>query len=425
MNWIERLLGRQRWQSNSLDFNSIPGWLKDREESLEKELAGPISRGLPGVEKALWELEESCRVLEEAEPEGRMLGRMVKTGLDNRDSTVKQIKILLSRIKIPQNPTPMETLDFCRSASQSLEVCLENSLRSYHYTKMILPEESKQVISELKNLSATLENLANPLKEKEKAFSALKKAASTAREIEDLDRQIAMIQRKQVELEKKMENQPEKTDTKIKELLESSQWKKYQANKEKLTVLENELKEIEKQSWNLISPLSKALDRLEKQLQSGRYHLKDKNTLQLLQTKPIDAEDINPFLEELQKLVEDDRLNLTPNKKAKTLEQIKELKTKKPLKKLKEKYNTLQLKISHLKTEIENSPLPKQKKELEREIQNLKEEKNRLKTELQNLTKKQKQLEKEKEKKKKQLEDHLQTIQGSRVTVEYDNKIFT
>lgn len=372
MKWIEKLIGKKEESLPEIKFEELEAWL----DSKSRELSGP---GQPEalfskINDALRRVEKSATLLEEAIPEGRYHLKMVKIATSNRDNMVKQVRTLVENIRTQERSDARAMTEFHQNAMQSLNVCRENMLRSYQYTKLVFLEESKQVLSDVNSLGRLFNELIEPVEKQKQRFDALENAEKAIQvmkksyfDIETEKRAIKENDEKAARLKKEIDETSQNN-----ELIRScEQWKQYQNYMDELARLENTAAQVESEITALISPLGKALNRLRQLSDSGRYTLAPdmKEGLRLCVSDPrsVDPE----FFAEFEKIVKSDTLSLAQDKRNKILEQLRIIESS--FQPARTGYRSLVQDIEKKKSEISNISIAKEQENLCNRIEVLKD----------------------------------------------------
>ncbi len=324
MKWIDRLFGQKEETSTQIKFEELPDWLDVKSKKISAELGKNASSIYSQMQEALEDIKESTASLEGAQPHGRFHLKMVKTATSNRDNMVRQLKMLLENITIPQASDVKTIMVFHENAMQTLTVCLENMMKSYQYTKLLFAEESKNVIAEVNALGRLLAQLIEPIANQKNVLNSIENARGLINNIKnmtsDLDSKEKEIKEKQEKIALLKNELEEKKKARV-NLKENEPWKQYMNLKNELATFEENAIKKEAEIRGIISPLNKALSRLKQLSDSGRYTLKPqhKEDLNSCLSDPVKVDP--DFFIEFQKIVGSEVLNLAPDKTGKILEQ--------------------------------------------------------------------------------------------------------
>ncbi|MFA4936178.1 MAG: hypothetical protein WC568_10125 [Candidatus Methanoperedens sp.] len=374
MNWIDRLFGKKEGSSPQITFEELPAWLEVRSQKISEGIGRQASSLYSDIEEALREIKESTASLEEAEPEGRFHLKMVKVATTNRDNMVRQVRMLLENIAIPQATDVKSIVAFHENAVQTLTVCLENMMKSYQYTKLLFLEESKQVIADVNALGRLLNQLIEPVNTQknmldaiENANVAIKNIKTISSDIELREKAITGYEERIALLKKEIEEKHKALDM----LRDSESWKQYTVYKDELVMLESDAGKKDADLNGIIPPLNKALGRLKQLSDSGRYTLKPevREWLNLCLSCPVKVP--QDFFVELEKIVKSGVLNLPPDKTEKIIGQIRLAASS--LDVFKNEYKVIALDIEKKKDEISKMKIDQEETNLAKELSALQE----------------------------------------------------
>ncbi|MDD2614304.1 MAG: cell surface protein, partial [Methanosarcina sp.] len=331
MKWIKKLFGRKEDSSEKTDFKEIsfedlPTWLDTRSQKISSRVEKDVSGLLREFEVSLSALNESNTKLAEARVEGDFDIRAVKRAKSNRENVTKQVTMLIDKIKVQENKDFRALESFYATATQNLDTCLENMNRSFRYTRVVFPEESKEVSESLASLGKVFNELREVILVNKKEMDAIEAAYSNINEVEEL---LASIAANELELESRNQKiQALKAETSdasqaLEDFRKGTAWQNLQRLQAEITEAEEKLRKAEAGLSSLILPLSGHLSRIKKLHESGRYTLKPeiKKQLDICLEDPTKVD--SSFLPELQKIFEDNTLDMQTQKKEKALLQVK------------------------------------------------------------------------------------------------------
>lgn len=323
MKWIEKLFGKKEQESLEIRFEELTGWLGSGEKRF---LAGGHAASIfSDIEVALDRIRKTASGLANAQPEGRFHLKMVKIATSNRDNMVKQVSLLIDNINIPKKTDVKSVLEFHENGMQTLNMCLENMMKSYQYTKMVFFEESKKVIAEVNELGRLLNRLGEPMNDNKIALEAFENAQSVIQIIKDLNSQIDAEKKTIKEIDEKIDTLQKKIElnqNSLAQLADSEQWKYYVNCKNDLADLDKKAKKALSDINILFVPLKKPLLRLKQLNEDGKFEMAPgiKKELNLCLSDPIS---VSPgFFVELRDLLKNDTVAFNPEKRDAILENI-------------------------------------------------------------------------------------------------------
>ncbi len=331
LKWIKKLLGKKESSpaevvSTELGFEELPSWLDARFRKISSEIEGEASGIFREIETSLADVRESKAELAEVQVTGDFDLRAVKRAKSNRENMMKQVGILLDKIRVPE-AFDVRTLDeFQEMAMQSLDSCVENMSRSFRYTRVVFPRESKEVTDSLARLGQVLKVLQGLLAGHKKELEAIDVAFANIKEIKNLSASVESeeqgIGSKRTKIQA-LESEITGVGQALEEFRQGETWQSYQNLQREVSAAEGRVKKAESGLTSLVLPLSNNLSRLKKMHETGRYTLKPevKQQVEICLAEPTAADPV--FFRELEKILEDNALDLKSPKKEKALAQAK------------------------------------------------------------------------------------------------------
>ena len=198
--------------------------------------------------------------------------------------------------------------------------------RSFRYTRVVFPEESKGVSESLASVGRVFNALKEVILVNKKEMDAIEAANSVIKEINELSASIAAGEQ---ELESRnrriqiLRAEASEASQALKDFKKGAVWQKLQNLEAEFSAAGEKLRKAEAGLNSLILPLSGHLSRIKKLHESGRYTLKPevKRQLDICLEDPVKVDP--SFFPELQKVFEDNALDMQTQKKEKALSQVK------------------------------------------------------------------------------------------------------
>ena len=331
MKWIKKFFRKKEGSSEEIgfkeiDFEDLPAWLDASFQKISSGIEKDVSGLLKELEASLSELKESNSRLAEAKVEGDFDIRAVKRAKSNRENVAKQVTMLIDKIRVPENTDFRALREFYEAAAQNLDTCLEHMDRSFKYTRGVFPQESKEVSENLASLGYFFNKLRETILENKREIDAIEAAYSDQGKIKELS---ASIVTEKLELESRnrriqaLKDETSSASQALEDFRKGDVWQSLQSRQEEFAAAGDRLKKAEAGLSSLILPLSGHLSRIKKLHESGRYTLKPevKKQLDICLENPINVD--SSFFPELQKIFEDDALDMQAQKKEKALLQVK------------------------------------------------------------------------------------------------------
>ncbi|MGB9133079.1 MAG: cell surface protein [Methanosarcina sp.] len=330
MKFIKRLFGKKEGSSEGtglreIDFEDLPAWLDNNYQKISSGMEKDISGLLRELEVSLSRLKESTSRLVEAKVEGDFDIRAVKRAKSNRENVTKQVSMLIDKIKVQENKDFRALKGFYETSVQNIDSCLEHMNQSFKYTRGVFPQESKEVSENLASLGQIFNELRKAILENKREMEAIETAFSDIKVIQDLS---ASMVTEKLELESKnrkiqaLRDEASRASQALEEFRKGDTWQNLQSMQEEFNAVRNRLKKTESGLTSLVLPLSGHLSRIKKLHESGRYTLNSevKKQLDICLEDPIHLDP--SFFPELQKVFEDNALDMQTQKKEKALQQV-------------------------------------------------------------------------------------------------------
>lgn len=375
MKWLNKILGKQNQQkpraADTVAFRDLMGWISEKTGA---ELGGffeSAAQIFAEIEETKEELIRDIKSLKVAEPP-ELPSRVLRVGFASRDSMIKQINVMIDRISAPAMDYP-DIMEFCRSADIILDSTIEKSAKSHHRAKYLFPKEVGAAFTDLKNIKISLAKLRDLLDREGSKIKGFDEITWTIQRIDDIKRDIVAGNSKIKKNDSKIDEiKREISDctAKLEQLSQSKEWSSFVELEDRLNEREMEANNIESNVTELFIPLNKALNRMKKQSESGRYTLskKQKQLLDVCLDNPIsaDAADVNDFLIEMLQIVESGALGLKDKKRGKIIDQIDQILDSFAPKK--ERYDNFKSETREIEHQISDLTISKTKTALEGQL---------------------------------------------------------
>ncbi|TKY91125.1 MAG: hypothetical protein C5S46_07510 [Candidatus Methanomarinus sp.] len=334
MKFIKRIFGNKEDipKEISIKIDDLSVWIETESQKQFSVLRSDIKQKYDEISATLENLSTSRDQLKDAKFGEKTYKRLAKAGTSNRDNLIKNINVLIERTIIPEDIDPSKAVEFYIDMKSTLKTCLDNTTRSQEYVKLIFPEGYKVVVIDLKRLDTLLDELMYFIEGVKDELDVYTKLPEDIEIINQSRHQIKEMTDNIPQLEAKYESLKNNLHTgedRLAEMDRSEEIIKANELEKQIKILNNRISGINSNVKELFAPLSKALLRMQKQHESGRHTLSsiNSNNLRTLIEDPalILGNDINSFLNEIRKSVEDGTLGLKQQKANKTTEQIDRL----------------------------------------------------------------------------------------------------
>jgi len=331
LKWIKKLFGIKEDSSEGtglkeINFEDLPSRLDARSQKISSRVEKDVSGLLRELEVSLLALKESNSRLTEAKVDGDFDIRAVKRAKSNRENVTKQVTMLIDKIRVQENRDFRALEIFYGAAAQSIDTCLEHMNQSFKYTRGVFPEESKEVSESLASLGKVFNELREVILANKKEMDAIEAAYSESNEIQELSASIAA---EELELESRnrriqvLRAETSGASQALEDFRKGAVWQSLQNLQAEFSAAREKLRKAEAGLTSLVLPLSGHLSRIKKLHESGRYTLNPevKKQLDICLEDPVHVDP--SFFPELQKVFEDNALDMQVQKKEKALLQVK------------------------------------------------------------------------------------------------------
>ncbi len=425
MKWLKRILDKHEIPT-TVTFDGIDTWLEVASKSLFRGLstsAEPLYKEIKDIRERL---EHRISELHDAEPAEDMPVQVEKIGLSGRDKMVKRLRSLTEKIQIPSKTDYKTVLSFYDSTASSIAFVFDKSSKTIYHVRSLFPDEVKETVAELNQLRTALDQLIAPIRGKETQIMHLERVPKIVEDIKELKSKIAKEKENVSAREKEcstLEREIEKEGKRLSAIEDQEEWMRFKTLETELFSLERELSTLESDVSKLFSPINKELNLLKKQDEAGRHTLTpdERKAVSSILSSPIRAldEDINVFLSSIKDVIEGDSSILKERKRDKTLKWIDRL-LNGELAAINEKREGLQSRIVHIKGELLEMTIHKERKKVEQSIASAMGQLTRLREGVERSKRHVVSLEEELEAKTRRLPDTLEAIAGKPIEVNLD-----
>jgi hypothetical protein len=331
LKWIKKLFGKQESSrekavSSEVSFDGLPALLEESSQKISSEIEKDVSGLFRELEVAISELKESNARLLEAKVEGDFDIRAVKRAKSNRENVTKQVGVFIDKLGVLENTDFRALKGFHETAVQNLDTCLEHMNQSFRYTRVVFPQESKDVTESLGRLGQVLNGFRETIREHKREMEAIEAASAGMKEVREL---FASVKAENLEIESKnrkilaLKDEVAGTGQALEEFKQGEVGQNLQRLQGELDMARERLKKAETGLTSLFIPFSGNLSKIKKLHESGKYTLKPevKQQLDMCLESPVNLDP--SFFPELQRALEDPALDIQTQKKEKALAQVR------------------------------------------------------------------------------------------------------
>ncbi|RJS71725.1 hypothetical protein CW714_05385 [Methanophagales archaeon] len=425
MKWLKRIFGKEEIPT-TVTFDGIDAWLEIATETLFRGLSTSAEPLYEEIKDIREQLKHCISELQDAEPAEDMPAQVEKIGLSGRDKMVKRLHSLTEKMQIPNQTDYKTVLSFYDSTASSIAFVFDKSSKTIYHVRSLFPDEVKETVAELNRLRTALDQLIAPIRGKETQIMHLERVPGIVEDIKGLKSRIEKEKENVSARENEcsaLEREIEKEGKRLSAIEDQEEWMRFKALETELFSLEQELSTLESGVSKLFLPINKELNLLKKQDETGRHTLTpdERKAVSSILSSPIRAldEDINGFLSSIKDVIEGDSSILKERKRDKTLKWIDRLLNSK-LATVNEKREGLQSRIVHIKGELSEMTIQKERKKVEQSIASARGQLTRLREGVERSKRHVVSLEEELEAKTRDLSGTLEAIAGKPVEVNLD-----
>jgi hypothetical protein len=333
VKWLSRLRGKDGEEfPATLAFAELDAWLEQVSNSLFRELSENAAHCYAEIAAVLEQLKDRIVQLQTAESTEQVPDRIAKIGLLYRDRMAKHLAIVAEKLVIPSQMDYQTVQSFYKEAISNLEYPFGKSERNVFCVRSLFPAEIKELIAELNQLRTTLNQLIAPLKGKEQLIQDWELVPVLVRALKELQAGRAKEGESihaRAETVSMLRRESEGEANRLRVLEAGDDWKRYKALEADLGAVEAEYTEFEMNVRKLFVPLTKPLELLQKQDETGRHSLspETRRAVTALLASPLDSlgDELPDYLRAIQRTIVEDPLVLKDRKREHALNWLEKL----------------------------------------------------------------------------------------------------
>ncbi|WP_370571763.1 hypothetical protein, partial [Methanomethylovorans sp.] len=340
MKFIDKLFGKKKTEGLSVKLNidELSLFIATESEKEFNELKPLILRKYKGINILLTDIPEVIESLLSAEAIENANKRVEKVGDANRENIANNLRLITEKVVPPEDTSLDNAFDFCVTAKSTLKNVVENTHRSQLYIKAIYPGESQKIISTLSGLEDLVDELFAPLRDKKARMDSFNKLSEEVENYNRMQKQIMESQNKVEHLESRissMKKDVHDAKSRLNELESSREFERAKQLEDEISVLKEQLSDIDHNIQRLFTPLSKVFSRMEKQDKSEIcvLSLQHRQILEKITHDPASAleHDMDSFFAQIKPRIENGSLGLKDQMCEKALQQLDKLHSSKDL----------------------------------------------------------------------------------------------
>lgn len=343
-----------------IQFSELKQWLDDNNVELKK-----VKEKFKELESVKAGISEKLKVLSNVDVSKAKAEDKVKNFVQgNLPAYINAITLFLKRVALPEELDHVNLEIFCDSFEKEFEDLNKRTFRNFQIIRELVGKELEEVVKSVKKLELLV-------KEVKKSSSKIRKIANAKAKVEFIEDSMENKEKNKIRRDelKKVKEDLVNSCGKIKKEAESLKHSKKAKNLEKLKVEEktvsDDIKELEIELTNLFSPLQKALKKYNNLCFIKKVDSYIENPAEaLLSDSKLE---ILKFLKDVNKMIEEGKIDLKEDKKKKTVESLDKL-DESFIKKFIGNHSSLKKKLSSIKDDINSNTVLKEIENLEKEL---------------------------------------------------------
>ena len=326
LRFLKNIFAKKEAEREEVALDKLEGWFEGNTKDIFNRLDEKIGHTKSKIKDEIKECAENLEILKNAELKNPNIPIRAKQAMEgNREAYIKRIEIFLDNINLNKTDY-VELMDFCRNFSEELDLLARSTLKSYHILQQFLANESSAIALNIKNLDNFVKEIKNSI-----ADSSLENIEGIKNEILDLKNNIKRKNDLKEELDNKLKDivelkkSKESLEEEIANFKKSGDFVNFLELQEKRELIKKEIESHNDNFLHSFSVLEKAFKKF------SRIAFEDKKTVEDYASFPLKAlmKDnelkIIKILDRLEKNLHDNKLDLDEKKRQKSLDEIKKL----------------------------------------------------------------------------------------------------
>jgi len=326
LQFIKNFFIKKEPQTENIALNELNEWLDMKTKPIFEVLRNKINEIIKEIESEKEIVFENIKKLENAKLQNPNIPERVKTITEgNRSAFVKKVTYLFNNVDLKyQNFN--EIIKKCNGFEKEIDLMAKSTARSYQVLNEFFAREAENIATNIKKIETYGKDIKNLIKDHK-----ITEIEKTKKDIIDLQTKIKLKESLSNELSEeknnlnKLKNKLIEIESKIAQLNSSDDYKNFKTLLEERKKLDMELKDIENKLFHDFSVLEKALKKYAKIAFENEESIKDyleSPVKALINDKNIK---ISNILNNLEKNITDNKLELDKKKSEKSLIKIREL----------------------------------------------------------------------------------------------------
>jgi hypothetical protein len=323
---IKKLLGIQEpIVQESVKFDQLNEWHDSKSEFIIEVLKEKISLITQKIVEEKGKAKQNLEILESAQLKNPNIPEKAMNFMKgNRDIYIKKTNVFLDMLDVPEGISPV--LEFCNNLNKDLDRFGKDTLRPYAILQEFFANEARVVAANMNYIGKHAEEIKKVVKEsKYGALSLIKEGIDDMYKKIELSRQLFGQIHKKQKLREDLNKKQIELNGKMKEIEDSGDYALFKKNEIELKEIISEIKDLKEAIEHPFAVMESALKKYH------RIAYKDKDLLGRYIESPLDAlrGDIElkilDLLDRLDRILEEDKIDMKEMKKHKTQVEIKKL----------------------------------------------------------------------------------------------------
>ncbi|MFH0868527.1 MAG: hypothetical protein V1831_04400 [Candidatus Woesearchaeota archaeon] len=355
LNFIKKLFAKQEIVEEKIGLDQLDYWLDQKSKPLFEDLNNNISQIIGRLNNEKERISENLRVLENAKLQNPKIPERVKTIVEgNRVAFIKKISFFLDNIDLKFNDFD-ELTGKCKNIEDELDLLAKSTAKSYQVLNEFFAREAEHVAMSIKKVENCSKDIRNSMKHSRiPSINKIKNSIIAIQQKIKLKHGLA----KSMENEKlnlqRIKGEELEIENRINETTSSTDYKNYEKLLEDRDKARSGLNGIENTLFHDFSVLERALKKYTKiAFENEALIISYLNSPVKALVADNNLEIIN-ILNNLEKSIADNKLELDAKKSEKTLSKIKELRNDYFFD-FQNRYHNLKQKLNEIRLLIENN----------------------------------------------------------------------
>lgn len=356
MNFFKNLF---RKQEEVIKLGELDRWFEKNLKPASEE----IKKYIEYIERIKKELEQNLRTLEKVEIKDKVEKKVKDVVQGNIPAYVRSVEIFIEKVKIPEEINSQKLTDFYATIQRELDQLGKRTARNFAIMQTLIGAELATTARNIKRMDETSKEMMKKT-QKLKKMEKIKEKVEGIKEAEKNKEEHKKIKENYEREKEKLTKEKSEVEKNLKKMEEGREAKELTRLNKELELIETRRKELDSELLSLFSPLQKAFKRynnmfyikkVEEYINNAAEALKQDNELEVIK-----------YLRDVEKMIEEDKIDLKDEKKKKALESLEKI-TEEYIKKFIRNNEELEKEKENAEKKIKENKYQEKKEELHRE----------------------------------------------------------